>query len=410
MKNNNSKIMFCFLSLLIGIILILLYKENSMANIDKVQLPDGSEFNIVDNTSHFATENYVDNAVDSITKTTIGLGNVDNTSDMDKPVSTAQQAAIDAIAQKDRRVIVISDSYGLGRNSTTAFTTYLQQYLGLSNDNYYTWSEGSMGFNRAGDGGHTVEQLLSAHISDVTERDTITDVIFALGANDTLATSGLRDAIVSCVEYTKTQFPNAKVHIGFIGNVKDKPNSTTYGNYIKALNAYKTACGLCDASYISGCEYVLHNNSLLQADGVHPTNEGSCEIANFISAYLKGTPYEYSYYDAFNLTGAITVGVSVNACGSVTELAFGQGNIFSSAVNVTRSGAVIASNTNANAYVTPTAPLYFKAVAYNGTEFVHVTLTYSNGVLKVHAPSSFTIPVQTPLEQIQTVTINTLTV
>ena len=31
-----------------------------------------------------------------VTKTQVGLGNVDNTSDLNKPVSTAQQAAIDA--------------------------------------------------------------------------------------------------------------------------------------------------------------------------------------------------------------------------------------------------------------------------------------------------------------------------
>lgn len=69
-----------------------------MANIDNVQLPDGSSYNLVDNTSGFATQNYVNSAVDSVTKTTIGLGNVDNTSDLDKPVSTAQQTALDAKA------------------------------------------------------------------------------------------------------------------------------------------------------------------------------------------------------------------------------------------------------------------------------------------------------------------------
>lgn len=71
-----------------------------MANIDNVQLPDGSSYNLVDNTSGFATQNYVNSAVDSITKTTIGLGNVDNTSDLDKPVSTAQQNALDAKVNK----------------------------------------------------------------------------------------------------------------------------------------------------------------------------------------------------------------------------------------------------------------------------------------------------------------------
>lgn len=68
-----------------------------MANIDNVQLPDGSSYNIVDNTSGFATQNYVDSSVSSVTKTTIGLGNVDNTSDLNKPISTATQAALDTL-------------------------------------------------------------------------------------------------------------------------------------------------------------------------------------------------------------------------------------------------------------------------------------------------------------------------
>lgn len=68
-----------------------------MANIDNVQLPDGSSYNIVDNTSGFASQNYVDSAVSSITKTTIGLGNVDNTSDLNKPISMATQTALDTL-------------------------------------------------------------------------------------------------------------------------------------------------------------------------------------------------------------------------------------------------------------------------------------------------------------------------
>ncbi len=91
-----------------------------MANIDNVQLPDGSSYNIVDNTSGFATQNYVDSAVDSITKTTIGLGNVDNTSDLNKPVSTAQQTAIDnAVAPKAEKTDIATVESG-----TTASRAY----------------------------------------------------------------------------------------------------------------------------------------------------------------------------------------------------------------------------------------------------------------------------------------------
>ena len=65
-----------------------------MADINQVQLPDGSQYNIKDDTSGYASETYVQNQISGITKSTIGLGNVDNTSDANKPVSTAQQTAL----------------------------------------------------------------------------------------------------------------------------------------------------------------------------------------------------------------------------------------------------------------------------------------------------------------------------
>jgi hypothetical protein len=66
-----------------------------MPDINQVQLPDGSQYNIKDDVSGYATETYVQNQIGAITKATIGLGNVNNTSDTDKPVSTAQQTALD---------------------------------------------------------------------------------------------------------------------------------------------------------------------------------------------------------------------------------------------------------------------------------------------------------------------------
>jgi hypothetical protein len=69
-----------------------------MANINQIQLPDGSNYNLKDNVSGYASETYVDNAVAAIDKTSVGLGNVDNTSDANKPISTAQQTVLNAKA------------------------------------------------------------------------------------------------------------------------------------------------------------------------------------------------------------------------------------------------------------------------------------------------------------------------
>lgn len=67
-----------------------------MPSINSVTLPDGSTYDIQDAVGNYASTTYVDNAVASITKGTIGLGNVDNTSDMNKPISTATQNALNA--------------------------------------------------------------------------------------------------------------------------------------------------------------------------------------------------------------------------------------------------------------------------------------------------------------------------
>lgn len=87
-----------------------------MPDINQVQLPDGSQYNIKDDVSGYATETYVQNQIGAITKATIGLGNVNNTSDADKPVSTAQQTALNA--KTDNSTIAYVES------STTATKRY----------------------------------------------------------------------------------------------------------------------------------------------------------------------------------------------------------------------------------------------------------------------------------------------
>lgn len=59
-------------------------------------LKNGSQvtFSVADLVSGLASTTYVDNAVSGITKASLGLGNVDNTSDANKPISTATQTAL----------------------------------------------------------------------------------------------------------------------------------------------------------------------------------------------------------------------------------------------------------------------------------------------------------------------------
>lgn len=87
-----------------------------MPNIDQVQLPDGSQYNLRDNISGYVTAQYVNDVIDGLTKADVGLGNVDNTSDLNKPVSTAQQTALNG--KTDTTVIAPTEA------TTTASRRY----------------------------------------------------------------------------------------------------------------------------------------------------------------------------------------------------------------------------------------------------------------------------------------------
>lgn len=87
-----------------------------MANIDQVQLPDGSQYHIIDDTSGYATTTYVQDQISTINKNTIGLGNVDNTADINKPVSLPQQTALDGKVDDDIVAYVENDTTATKRH------------------------------------------------------------------------------------------------------------------------------------------------------------------------------------------------------------------------------------------------------------------------------------------------------
>lgn len=80
-----------------------------------------------DSTTNLAIEL---SASDTISKTSVGLGNVDNTSDVNKPVSTAQQAAIDT-KMNDTSVAALAES-----NATQSITSGTFQKVLLASEVY----------------------------------------------------------------------------------------------------------------------------------------------------------------------------------------------------------------------------------------------------------------------------------
>lgn len=327
------------------------------------------------------------------------LGNVGDLADLNTTDKTSIVDAINEIEGEigsintQKRVIAISDSYGMGRGGTTPWTTFLQTYMGLSNDDYFTWSEGSMGFNRTGDNGHKVQELLAAHENDVTSPNTISHVVIGLGLNDMYGLTGLNTAIDDCMTYIKATYPNAKIYVGMIGNTYTK-NSTTFENYMSVIKNYILSCGQNGVAYIHGAEYPMHNMQLLQADGLHPSTVGSQAIAEFIAAYLNGGA-SYAVYEM----------------GTVTASGFGTSNFLKQTINndiVTVAPLLDYSNTThsftrnvATDIATIDSPIiagiggyihYALCFLYDGADYVPATWYVYNGHLYIMSTKTITLP------------------
>ena len=251
----------------------------------------------------------------------------DNTSGLVKDVNdlqtglSAANADIYKLQNPTRRYIVISDSYGLGRGGATGWTELLEGFLNPGADNWYTWSEGSMGVYHVGDNGHNAEGLLTAHAGDITSPETITDIVFGLGINDESDTAANIDtAFRSLIAYCNTTYPKAKVWFGHIGNRYGKTIAETY-TYIDHLRLFEQDSSELGVSYITGVEYIMHNRSLCQADDVHPTTEGATQIAKYVNGALHGMVGTYTASRTATLTaGGNTVDCPILINGPVSSI------------------------------------------------------------------------------------------
>lgn len=215
------------------------------------------------------------------------------------------------------RMVVITDSYGAGRESQTPFTTPLQTYLGLSNSNYFAFYEGAMGFYTTGHDGHNAATLIQSKSGDITNHNTITHIIFALGINDiSVSAANIISGIDSAVSYCRTEYPNAEIYIGYINNTNSNKD---LGNYLRSIKAYNTGAATNHVKYLAGIENIMHDNSLFLSDLIHPTTAAGEVIAEAIVNTLLGK-YNYIRNGSGSGTGSGDGASIVTSCSLLTYL------------------------------------------------------------------------------------------
>ena len=337
-----------------------------MADINQVQLPDGSQYNIKDSNSGYATQSYVQDQISGITKSTIGLGNVDNTSDMNKPVSTAQQTALngktntsviaytessatatkryeigdkfilngvlytataiianggtitvgtnctasdDVITQiselgidvkriKNRKVVIIADSYGMVHDVT--FLSILKE----SAPNVYDGAGvSSIGFLPVSP--YTFSDQFDSFISGYTsvEKEAVTDIVFCGGWNDARelyqggkTISDLKSAILTTTAHVLSVCPNANVKTCFMAwhSARSTQNQVSLDTLLDVMNTYEGAIGD-HLSSLTDCKYAMRDIFCMDSSLFHPNEtKGAPAIAKLLHCNLFGGSAHYN--------------------------------------------------------------------------------------------------------------------
>lgn len=186
----------------------------------------------------------------------------------------------------ERHCLVIGDSYGTGGSQTghtyTPYPTYAHDYTGVD---FYNCSESGAGFAKVGDLGHDFEGLLDELTTSV-DKNSITDIYAMGGFNDRTQTDTvIINKILSFINRAKVLYVNAKVHIGFIGWGTGAPD---YLILARARMAYIIGANQYGADYMTGIEFVMHDFSYFDSDGIHPNEDGQRAIARGLVQSFHG--------------------------------------------------------------------------------------------------------------------------
>lgn len=189
----------------------------------------------------------------------------------------------------NRRFVTIADSYGNLPTTSTSWSGILNSIVG---GDWYNFSNGSMGFYKAGSGMNAL-QFIQSEYSNISHPETITDIIINLGLNDyqeTLANIGT--AIQSLVSWLKSNFVNASIWFACAQN-SYVFTTAEFLAYKKIMQLVQQEANVLMCKYMAGLEYICHDMELMATDKVHPASGGAYEIARGMLGYLFGNSYKY---------------------------------------------------------------------------------------------------------------------
>lgn len=203
-----------------------------------------------------------------------------------------------------KRIITIGDSYGRGWSPDVSISDmkgwqyWAQTDLASDNIDIYNCfaqQEGISGFASS----LPFLTMLQDEEDNIPVHETITDIVILGGTNDiNISVSNIVLAISNFMSYVKTNYPNAKVHIGLIGvNIN--------ALYEKVRPAYMQ-CTLYGAEYIKSSLGLYCLTSQISSDGLHLTQSGYQYYKQWTDEIVLHGKTSYLFRVANQITGTTT--------------------------------------------------------------------------------------------------------
>lgn len=208
---------------------------------------------------------------------------------------------LDLLDQK--KYIFLGDSYCEGwtpDGNVNSWAVKLKGLMGLTDANCTIAYHGGYGFSNP-------NASFASILNGLTSDDTVTDIVVCGGYNDKSSNyTAINTGMTSFENVANTKFPNAKIHVGFIGfsnNASDRNNfRNTAVNYYRAAQQHKKM------TYLTNVEYSLKLiYAVFASDGYHPNETGQLYIAdNIKNALLSGSADMKLGFCGMSITPAAT--------------------------------------------------------------------------------------------------------
>lgn len=246
----------------------------------------------------------------SVTKTQVGLGNVDNTSDVDKPVSTAQQTALD-----DKPSKTTANTFTTGMKQTVSHdATNAGFSLGNVTGNPASAVEGDVWYNSSSDtilyrAGASARTLVNTDAAQSLTNKTIagaSNTVTGLVATTALSATGTKDATTFLrgddtwatpagggggAATSLNNLAAVAINTSLVSDTtltNDLGSSSVYWNNVYAKRQYLNSTAYIDGATAGAATFALNNAAGLTLSNGNNTTYTTMMNANAVSMPANG--------------------------------------------------------------------------------------------------------------------------